>query len=161
MPIFLLSRSTLWVHYVETRIGPAIMGCRRRSQVVASPVGIPQKRNGPLRRRLVSAIAFSVQSHYSLGMDAGTNIKMDVNWFNRAICRGKLDLFFPKVAERPQRRARREAEATALCRQCPVSAECREYGRNNREYGVWGGETEIERHEAGFELSAIIGLRKR
>ena len=128
---------------------------------MAPPVGIPQARDGPLRRRLVSAIAFAVQSRYSLDMSTSTDIKMDANWFSRAICRGKLDLFFPRVAERPQRRARREAEATALCGQCPVSAECREYGRSNREYGVWGGETEIERHEAGFQLSAIIGLRKK
>jgi WhiB family redox-sensing transcriptional regulator len=94
-------------------------------------------------------------------MSTNTNTKMNVDWFDRAICRGKLHLFFPKVAERPERRARREAEATTLCRQCPVSAECREYGRNNHEYGVWGGETEIERHEAGFDLSAIIGIRNK
>jgi len=85
----------------------------------------------------------------------------NIGWFEFAICRGKLDLFFPKVAERPERRVKREAEATKLCRQCPVSAECREYGRNNHEYGVWGGETEIQRHEAGFDLPAIIGVRKR
>jgi WhiB family redox-sensing transcriptional regulator len=82
-------------------------------------------------------------------------------WFESAICRGKLHLFFPKVAERPERRVKREAEAVTLCRQCPVSAECREYGRNNHEYGVWGGETEIQRHDAGFDLPAIIGLRNR
>lgn len=128
---------------------------------MASPVGVSQERNGPLRRRLVSAIAFAVQSRYSLDMSTSTDIKMDANWFSRAICHGKLDLFFARVAERPQRRARREAEATALCGQCPVSAECREYGRNNREYGVWGGETELERHEAGFILLSPIGLRKR
>jgi WhiB family redox-sensing transcriptional regulator len=86
---------------------------------------------------------------------------LDTHWSQLGICRGKLDLFFPKVAERPQRRAKREAQAVAICRQCPVSAECREYGRNNHEYGVWGGETETERHASGFYLSAMIGLRNR
>ena len=161
MPIFLPSRSTLWVRYVETRISPATMGCRRRSQVVASPVGVSQERNGPLRRRLVNTIAFSIECRYSLVMDTNTNTKMDADWFNRAICHGQLDLFFAKVGERPQTRVRREAQAALVCRQCPVSTECREYGRNNREYGVWGGETELERHEAGFILLSPIGLRKR
>ena len=87
--------------------------------------------------------------------------KTNTEWFELAICRGKLDLFFPKVAERPQTRVRREAKAAMICRQCPVSTECREYGRDNHEYGVWGGETEMERHDAGFDLPAAIGLRNR
>ena len=86
---------------------------------------------------------------------------LDTEWQKLAICSGKLHLFFPKVAERPERRAKREAQAVTVCRQCPVSAECREYGRNNHEYGVWGGETEMERHKAGFHLPAMIGLRNR
>lgn len=90
-----------------------------------------------------------------------TDIDIRANWFEFAICHGKSDLFFPKVGERPQARVRREAKAALICRQCPVSKECREYGRNNHEYGVWGGETETERHEAGFYLSAVIGLRHR
>ena len=88
-----------------------------------------------------------------------TSLDMGMNWYESAICHGKGHLFFPKVAERPQRRVKREAEARSLCRQCPVSTECKEYGRNNHEYGVWGGETEMERHEAGFELTALIGNR--
>ena len=88
-------------------------------------------------------------------------IKTNTEWFELAICRGKLDLFFPEVAERPQTRVRREAKAAMICRQCPVSTECREYGRNNHEYGVWGGETEMERHDAGFDLPAVIGIRNR
>lgn len=90
--------------------------------------------------------------------DNGTQI-LDTEWQKSAICSGKLHLFFPRFAERPERRAKREAQAVTVCRQCPVSAECREYGRNNHEYGVWGGETEMERHAAGFYLSAMIGLR--
>jgi WhiB family redox-sensing transcriptional regulator len=85
--------------------------------------------------------------------------RTDTSWMKFAICHGKTDLFFPKVAERPQARVRRERLAATLCRACPVSAECREYGRETREYGFWGGENEIERHLAGFSLPAAIGLR--
>lgn len=90
-----------------------------------------------------------------------TDTDIRANWFNRAVCHGKLDLFFAKAGERPQARVRREARAALVCRQCPVSTECREYGRNNREYGVWGGENEIERHQAGFSMPSIIGLRRK
>ena len=31
--------------------------------------------------------------------------------------------------------------------------------RVNREYGLWGGESEEERHLAGFTIAAPIGLR--
>lgn len=89
------------------------------------------------------------------------NTKINTEWFELAICRGKLDLFFPKVAERPEARVRREAKAATICRQCPVSTECREYGRNNHEYGFWGGENEMERHDAGFDLPAVIGIQNR
>ncbi len=75
-----------------------------------------------------------------------------------AICHGKTDLFFPKVAERPQARVRRERLAATLCRVCPVSNECREYGRENHEYGFWGGEGETERHLAGYSLPAVVGI---
>jgi len=78
-----------------------------------------------------------------------------------AICRGRTDIFFAPLAERPQTRVRRETLAKSMCRVCPVSNECREYGRNNREYGVWGGEAELERHDAGFELSSPVGLQTR
>jgi WhiB family redox-sensing transcriptional regulator len=33
--------------------------------------------------------------------------------------------------------------------------------RDNREYGFWGGENEEERHLAGYELTAPIGVRVR
>jgi WhiB family redox-sensing transcriptional regulator len=78
-----------------------------------------------------------------------------------AICHGKTHLFFPKLAERPQARVRREKLAATLCRVCPVSDECRKYGRENHEYGFWGGEGETERHLAGFALPAVIGVRHR
>lgn len=83
----------------------------------------------------------------------------NTKWMQFAMCHGKTNLFFPKKAERPQARARRESLASTMCRVCPVSNECREFGRENREYGFWGGENEIERHLAGFVLDSPVGIR--
>jgi WhiB family redox-sensing transcriptional regulator len=38
---------------------------------------------------------------------------------------------------------------------------CREYARKHHEYGLWGAETEDERHQAGYRLIAPIGVRAR
>ena len=40
----------------------------------------------------------------------------------------------------------REAKAKAICRECPVQAECLEYALGIREpHGIWGGLNEVER----------------
>lgn len=85
----------------------------------------------------------------------------DDRWMNTAACKGLTHLFFPAPAERPQARERREAMATAVCASCHVNGTCREFARDNHEYGYWGGESEDERHEAGFRLIAPIGVRAR
>lgn len=85
----------------------------------------------------------------------------DTPWQDYAACKGRTRLFFPPKAERPQARARREAKAQKLCDACPVQAPCRDYARNNREYGFWAGESEEDRHLAGFTVSAPIGVRAR
>ena len=36
-----------------------------------------------------------------------------------------------------------------------------EWAREHREYGFWGGESEEERHLAGFTVAAPIGIRAR
>jgi|GEM_PF-641795 WhiB family redox-sensing transcriptional regulator len=82
-------------------------------------------------------------------------------WTRLANCKGKTKYFFAPVAERPQARARREAKARSLCDGCAVQETCRNYAREHREYGLWGGESEEERHLAGFTLAAPIGLRAR
>ena len=87
--------------------------------------------------------------------------KTSIEWMESAICHGQMHLFFAKVAERPEARVRREAKAASLCSACPVSAECREYGRQNHEYGFWGGENEEQRNDAGFILTAGVGFRHR
>ena len=80
---------------------------------------------------------------------------------DRAACRGHADLFFAPHAERPQARVRREGRARRLCAVCPVAAPCREFAREHREYGFWGGESEEERHLAGFTVPSPIGVRAR
>lgn len=82
-------------------------------------------------------------------------------WQDFAACKGRTRLFFAPKAERPQARARREAKAQKLCSACPVLDRCRSFARQNREYGYWGGESEEDRHLAGFTVSAPIGVRAR
>jgi len=83
------------------------------------------------------------------------------DWRDAANCHGQLQLFFAKTAERPQARARREAKAKALCDACPVFEQCRQFARENREYGYWAGENEENRHLLGFRVTAPIGVRAR
>lgn len=85
----------------------------------------------------------------------------DPEWRDFAVCRGQTKLFFPPKAERPQARARREAKAMRLCSSCPVQAPCKEFARTNHEYGFWAGESEEERHLAGYTIAAPIGIRAR
>lgn len=85
----------------------------------------------------------------------------DDRWMHDAACRGLTHLFFPPPAERPQARERREATARDVCDNCTVNGRCRQFARNNHEYGLWGGESEDERHAAGFRLIAPIGVRAR
>ncbi|CAN5624440.1 N/A [soil metagenome] len=82
-------------------------------------------------------------------------------WVHDAACRGLSHLFFPASAERPQARERREEMARSVCAGCAVQEECRDFARTNHEYGFWGGESEEERHAAGFRLIAPIGVRAR
>ncbi len=85
----------------------------------------------------------------------------DDDWMRDGACRGLTHLFFPTAAERPQARERREASAREVCTACDVQVQCMEFARDHHEYGFWGGESEDERHAAGFRLIAPIGLRTR
>jgi WhiB family redox-sensing transcriptional regulator len=85
----------------------------------------------------------------------------NVSWMDKAVCKGRTRLFFAPKAERPEARARREAHARMLCTVCTVQSQCREFARSNHEYGFWGGESEEDRHLAGFTVSAPIGVRAR
>lgn len=85
----------------------------------------------------------------------------DDRWMANAACKGLTHLFFPSPAERPQARERREEMAQAVCASCPVQGTCRDFARTNHEYGFWGGESEDQRHTAGYRLIAPIGVRAR
>jgi WhiB family redox-sensing transcriptional regulator len=90
-----------------------------------------------------------------------TRQQTDDDWMREAACKGLTHLFFPSPAERPQARERREAAARQVCRSCPVYITCRDFARAQHEYGFWGGESEDERHAAGYRLIAPIGVRAR
>jgi hypothetical protein len=80
----------------------------------------------------------------------------DRTWTERALCTGKTALFFGTPRERPGRRARREALANAYCSVCPVMEICRNAGREGREFGMWGGETEEDRARLGYPPPAMM-----
>ena len=79
-------------------------------------------------------------------IEAIDSVVADADWKLQAACRGQIELFFARKAERPQARERREAKAKKMCDVCPVSTECRTTARENREYGYWAGESEEDRH---------------
>ena len=93
--------------------------------------------------------------------EANNPVEAGVDWKLDAACRGHLELFFARKAERPEARARREAKAKRICNDCPVFDECRTIARANCEYGYWAGESEEDRHVLGFRVTAPIGLRAR
>lgn len=90
-----------------------------------------------------------------------TREQTDDDWMQHAACKGLTQLFFPSAAERPQARERREAAAREVCAGCGVRVTCQQYAREQHEYGFWGGESEDERHAAGYRLIAPIGVRAR
>jgi WhiB family redox-sensing transcriptional regulator len=80
-----------------------------------------------------------------------------LEWTVDASCSGQTKLFFAPPGERPEARAVREAQARAVCRTCEVMSECRQWARQNREYGFWGGESEEERAAAGYRVDMPVG----
>lgn len=64
----------------------------------------------------------------------------DMSWLEDAACRG-VDpaLFFPE-------RGASTREAKAICAECPVREQCRDYALDtNQKHGIWGGLSERER----------------
>lgn len=82
-------------------------------------------------------------------------------WMETAACRGKSELFFPPPGERPAARENRENRARLVCYSCDALMACQDFARSQRELGFWGGESEIERAEAGYApTTPVIGLRR-
>jgi WhiB family redox-sensing transcriptional regulator len=94
-------------------------------------------------------------------IDLNEQLEAVNDWMRDGACKGLTHLFFPSAAERPQARERRETAAKDVCASCKVRADCMVFAREQHEYGFWGGESEDERHAAGFRLIAPIGVRAR
>ena len=80
-----------------------------------------------------------------------------LTWTNEAACNGQTSLFFAPAGERPETRVLREGRARAICRACVALAPCRDWAREHREYGFWGGESEEERAAAGYRVDMPVG----
>ncbi len=80
-----------------------------------------------------------------------------LSWTVDAACEGRTELFFAPAGERPEARVVRENKARAICMECPVLVPCRDWAREQREYGFWGGESEEERAAAGFRVDMPVG----
>jgi len=94
-------------------------------------------------------------------IDISDRIETENDWMQAGACKGLTHLFFPSAAERPQARERRESAAKEVCTGCSVQGDCMDFAREQHEYGFWGGESEDERHAAGYRLIAPIGVRAR
>jgi WhiB family transcriptional regulator, redox-sensing transcriptional regulator len=71
------------------------------------------------------------------------------NWQYEGACReADPTLFFHPEGERGPARRQRDAQAVAVCAQCPVIERCRQHGFSVREpYGIWGGLTQQDREQ--------------
>jgi WhiB family transcriptional regulator, redox-sensing transcriptional regulator len=70
------------------------------------------------------------------------------DWMSSGACKGRTEHFFAPHGEQAEAREAREAVARAICTTCEVLLDCRQYARENREQGYWGGENDDERTEA-------------
>jgi WhiB family redox-sensing transcriptional regulator len=76
----------------------------------------------------------------------GTTYDPAEHWSARAACLDEDgDLFFAVDGERSDTRPFREATAKAVCRACPVKADCLADALEHRHVGIWGGLTDEER----------------
>lgn len=85
----------------------------------------------------------------------------DLAWADKAECVGLTEMFFGELKEKPHIRKTREQAAITICKTCPVMLQCRQFARENRELGVWGGETEDERYYGGFLNDPDVSRRNK
>ena len=71
-------------------------------------------------------------------------------WREKAKCFGMTKLFFQPESERPNAKDLREKAAKNICETCSVVAQCLDFGNANKEHGIWGGLTEVERQVKPF-----------
>ena len=86
----------------------------------------------------------------------------DDDWMRRRGVQGADPPVLPVVGRAaPGPGAPRGDGPPGLRRLHRAAATCQEFARANHEYGFWGGESEDERHAAGYRLIAPIGVRAR
>lgn len=85
----------------------------------------------------------------------------NMDWLENAACKGKSDIFFGPIDEKSAKKRIREYIALSICFQCPCINECREYARENNELGIWGAETEEQRHARGFLKDPYLSRNTR
>jgi WhiB family redox-sensing transcriptional regulator len=73
------------------------------------------------------------------------------DWRLRAACRTSTVEFHPADNLRGGALWHVEAQAKAVCAQCPVCRRCRQHALDTREpHGIWGGTTSSERALSGL-----------
>ncbi len=94
-----------------------------------------------------------------MAVEAITNLLFSgpLTWTSDAACQGQTRLFFAPAGERPEARVGRESQARVVCQACPALIERRDWARQHREYGFWGGESEEDRAAAGFRVDMPVG----
>ena len=111
-------------------------------------MGNARIRLGPVNAALISTAPIPIE-----GIDVADTRRLpgpnaDLwDWQLHAACRGMASsFFFHPEGERGPARARREAQAKAVCFECPAMAACRAHALQVHEpYGIWGGLSEGER----------------
>jgi WhiB family redox-sensing transcriptional regulator len=126
-------------------IGPAPVGIASTFPVLRTAELVTA---GLVTAALISAALISIE-----GIDVADTRRLpgpnaDLwDWQLHAACRGMASsFFFHPEGERGPARARREAQAKAVCFECPAMAACRAHALQVHEpYGIWGGLSEGER----------------
>lgn len=72
------------------------------------------------------------------------------DWFDNAACQRIETRHFFAFGDEQQR-------ALAVCADCPVWRQCRDYGREHHMQGIWGGETELDRARLGHGDATLTG----
>jgi WhiB family redox-sensing transcriptional regulator len=92
---------------------------------------------------------------------APSNHTVSLAWADRARCRDAdpRQFYAPYGEDAIGRRTREDAVKARYCDDCEVRTQCRDRARQHREYGLWGGESEDERADAGY--APVLWRRRR
>ena len=66
---------------------------------------------------------------------------------NGVECETIPDFFFPEEPDKVNQRIVISI-AKSICETCPIKVQCLDYAKSTRVYGIWGGTTYEERHQA-------------